>query len=97
MWGLDNKVLPLFSFLLDSDGTISLVDFVRSVDNVYKELRLLQATIDGSTKIDKGMFEHRFGAFDVVSTIRPLPVSLSFLVQRWNPFSTTLFTLFLSA
>jgi hypothetical protein len=42
-------------FRPDRDGTISMVDFVRSIDNVYKELRLLRATIAGSTKIDKAL------------------------------------------
>ncbi|KAG7340184.1 mechanosensitive ion channel [Nitzschia inconspicua] len=42
-------------FRPDRDGEISLVDFVRSVDNVYKELRLLRATVAGSTKIDRAL------------------------------------------
>jgi hypothetical protein len=40
-------------FRPDRDGAISLLEFVRSVDKVYKELRLLRATIAGSGKIDK--------------------------------------------
>mmetsp|Transcript_12012 Transcript_12012/g.19295 ORF Transcript_12012/g.19295 Transcript_12012/m.19295 type:complete len:1206 (-) Transcript_12012:575-4192(-) len=42
-------------FRPNRDGTISLVDFVRSIDSVYKELRLLRATIAGSMKIDKAL------------------------------------------
>jgi hypothetical protein len=42
-------------FRPDRDGSISMVDFVRSIDSVYKELRLLRATIGGSTKIDKAL------------------------------------------
>lgn len=34
------------------DGTLSKIDFVKSCDNVYKELRLLQASIANSTQID---------------------------------------------
>jgi hypothetical protein len=42
-------------FRPDRNGMISMVDFVRSIDNVYKELRLLRATVSGSTKIDKAL------------------------------------------
>jgi hypothetical protein len=42
-------------FRPDRDGTISMVDFVKAVDNVYKELRLLRATVAGSTKIDRAL------------------------------------------
>lgn len=40
-----------------------MVDFVRSIDNVYKELRLLRATVAGSTKIDRGTFCFSFYPF----------------------------------
>ena len=40
-------------FRPDRNGGISLLEFVRSVDKVYKELRLLRATVAGSAKIDK--------------------------------------------
>jgi hypothetical protein len=39
-------------FRPDRDGSLSLLDFARSVDAVYKELRLLRATIAASSKID---------------------------------------------
>mmetsp|Transcript_11377 Transcript_11377/g.17454 ORF Transcript_11377/g.17454 Transcript_11377/m.17454 type:complete len:883 (+) Transcript_11377:72-2720(+) len=34
------------------DGTLEKIDFVKSCDNVYKELRLMQASIANSTQID---------------------------------------------
>lgn len=40
-------------FRPDRDGCLSVLDFVRSVDNVYKEFRLLQASIDNSSQIDR--------------------------------------------
>jgi hypothetical protein len=43
----------IHQFRPDRNGGISLVEFVRSVDKVYKELRLLRATIAASAKIDK--------------------------------------------
>lgn len=39
-------------FRPDRDGSLSLLDFARSIDEVYKELRLLRATIASSSKID---------------------------------------------
>ena len=43
------------TFRPDRDGILSMVDFVRSVDTVYKELRLLRATVVSSSKIDKAL------------------------------------------
>mmetsp|Transcript_31570 Transcript_31570/g.76534 ORF Transcript_31570/g.76534 Transcript_31570/m.76534 type:complete len:1185 (-) Transcript_31570:186-3740(-) len=40
-------------FRPDREGGITLLEFVRSIDKVYKELRLLRATVAGSAKIDK--------------------------------------------
>jgi hypothetical protein len=42
-------------FRPERNGAVSLVDFVRSVDNIYKELRMLRATVASSTKIDKAL------------------------------------------
>jgi hypothetical protein len=36
----------------DRDGNLTLLDFVKSVDSVYKEVKLLRATIMNSEKID---------------------------------------------
>jgi hypothetical protein len=43
------------TFRPDRDGILSMIDFVRSVDSVYKELRLLRATVVSSSKIDKAL------------------------------------------
>eukprot|EP00977_Amphora_coffeiformis_P029733 scaffold42631_cov168-Amphora_coffeaeformis.AAC.1 len=40
-------------FRPDRDGTMECVDFVKSVDEVYKELRLLRASVANSSKIDR--------------------------------------------
>lgn len=42
-------------FRPERNGAVSLVDFVKSVDNVYKELRMLRATVAGSMKIDTAL------------------------------------------
>ena len=41
-------------FRPDREGNLTLIDFVKSVDAVYKEFRLLQASINNSSKIDQG-------------------------------------------
>jgi len=40
-------------FRPDRDGCLSILDFAKSVDAVYKEFRLLQASIENSTQIDR--------------------------------------------
>jgi hypothetical protein len=42
-------------FRPDRDGGISCLDFVRSIDGVYKDLRMLRATVAASSKIDKAL------------------------------------------
>jgi Ca2+-binding EF-hand superfamily protein len=39
-------------FRPERDGTLDLIGFVRSVDQVYKDLRLLRASIRNSSQID---------------------------------------------
>eukprot|EP00536_Pseudo-nitzschia_multiseries_P009481 jgi/Psemu1/325666/estExt_fgenesh1_pg.C_2640022 len=46
-------------FRPDRDGRLSLIDFVKSVDAVYKEMKLLRASVRSSQKIDKS-FEQIF-------------------------------------
>lgn len=41
-------------FRPDREGSLSKLDFIKSVDAVYKEFRLLQASIENSSQIDKG-------------------------------------------
>lgn len=45
------EILKLFR--PDRDGNLTMLDFVKSVDSIYKEYRLLQATIDNSSQIDR--------------------------------------------
>lgn len=40
-------------FRPDRDGSLTLLEFVKSVDNVYKSLRLLSATVQNSGTIDE--------------------------------------------
>ena len=46
-------------FRPNRDGSLTLLDFVRSIDSVYKEFRLLQASIENSAQIDRA-FESIF-------------------------------------
>jgi hypothetical protein len=43
------------TFRPERDGTISKIDFVKSIDTVYKQLRLLSANISNSSQIDKAI------------------------------------------
>jgi hypothetical protein len=49
-------------FRPDRKGSLTMLDFVKSIDAVYKEFRLLAATIENSSQIDRA-FE---GIFNVV-------------------------------
>lgn len=40
-------------FRPDRQGNLSMIDFVKSVDSVYKEFRLLNASITNSGQIDR--------------------------------------------
>jgi hypothetical protein len=51
----DKLVELIRIFRPDRDGTLSVVDFVKSIDAVYRELRLLRASVNNSTKVRKGM------------------------------------------
>lgn len=46
-------------FRPDRDGNLTLLDFIKSTDSVYKEFRLLQASIVNSSQIDRA-FESIF-------------------------------------
>lgn len=37
----------------DRDGNLTLIDFVKSIDEVYKQARLLRASIKNSQRIDR--------------------------------------------
>ncbi|CAJ1957654.1 unnamed protein product [Cylindrotheca closterium] len=55
-------------FRPNRDGKLSLLDFVKSVDAVYKEFRLLQASIENSAQIDRA-FEAIFNAIFYVIVV----------------------------
>ncbi len=52
---LDEKMLKdlVKIFRPERDGTLKLIDFVRSIDRVYKGFRLLRASIRSSSHIDQ--------------------------------------------
>ena len=60
-------------FRPDRDGRLTLLEFTQSIDTVYKEFRMLQATIDNSTRIDQA-FE---SIFNVVFYVVVVTVILS--------------------
>lgn len=43
------------------EGELTMLDFVKSIDAVYKEFRMLSATIENSSQIDRA-FERMFNA-----------------------------------
>ena len=49
-------------FRPDREGNLTLLDFAKSIDSVYKELRLLRASVANSSRIDKA-FERIFNIF----------------------------------
>jgi hypothetical protein len=46
-------------FRPDRQGYLTVLDFVKSVDSVYKEFRLLSASIENSSRLDRS-FENLF-------------------------------------
>ena len=40
-------------FRPDREGILTMIDFLKSVDNVYKEFRLIQASIENSGSVDR--------------------------------------------
>ena len=56
----------IWTFRPDRDGAVTMIDFVRSIDSVYKELRMLRATVASSSKIDEALENILNVAFYVV-------------------------------
>jgi len=55
-------------FRPDRDGQLSMIDFIKSIDSVYKQLRMLRASIANSGQIDHA-FEILFNwAFFTIAT-----------------------------
>lgn len=63
------------------DGILTMLDFIKSVDSVYKELRLLDASIENSSQIDRA-FEN---LINVIFYAIILTVILHFL--GFNPLA----------
>lgn len=55
----DKAMEAIRIFRPDREGNLTLIDFVKSVDSIYKEFRLLQASIQNSSQIDQA-FESIF-------------------------------------
>ena len=57
-------------FRPDREGNLTMVDFVRSIDSVYRTYRLLIASIDNSGQIDRA-FENIINTifYSVVITV----------------------------
>ncbi|CAB9515705.1 Mechanosensitive ion channel protein [Seminavis robusta] len=68
-------------FRPDREGRLSMVDFLKSVDSVYKECRMLNASIQNSSQIDRA-FEN---IFNVVFYIAVVTIALSLL--GFNPLA----------
>jgi len=49
-------------FRPDREGNVTLIDFAKSIDSVYKELRLLRASVANSSRLDKA-FERVVNVF----------------------------------
>ncbi|KAL7461908.1 hypothetical protein ACHAXS_002314, partial [Conticribra weissflogii] len=76
-------------FRPDRDGTLTKLDFVKSIDTVYKELRLLRASIANSAQIDYA-FEHVvnffFYFFLLVASVLILGFNLWSVIIAMNGF-----------
>jgi small-conductance mechanosensitive channel len=68
-------------FRPDRQGYLNVLDFVKSVDSVYKEFRLLIASIENSSRID-GAFEHLFNI-----PFYALVVTMILIQMNFDPLS----------
>lgn len=64
-------------FRPNRNGQLSKLDFVKSVDSVYKSLRLLQASINNSQQIDKACKFTLYPFRTFVSWLTPLLIPMS--------------------
>ena len=69
---LDEKMLKdlVKIFRPERDGTLKLIDFVRSIDRVYKDFRLLRASIRNSGHIDQAFEAYVLTSSDIVGHSR---------------------------
>ncbi|KAG7373470.1 mechanosensitive ion channel [Nitzschia inconspicua] len=68
-------------FRPDRQGNLSVLDFIKSVDIVYKEFRFLQASIENSSQIDK--------SFENLVNVVFYAIVISFILSQlgFDPFS----------
>ena len=81
----------LHVFLPDKDNKLRQLSFVQAIDYIYKDLRMLRASIINSSKIDSVLED----AFDVIFNgilviivmtilgLNPWPLLVSFSVSHW--------------
>lgn len=53
---------------LNATGNLTMLDFLKSTDRVYKEYRLLQASIQNSSRIDQSLEKISNWIFYIVVT-----------------------------
>jgi len=88
---MQNSVLRdlVTMFRPDRDGFLTMIDFVKSVDYVYKKIRFLRASIHNAQKIDR--------AFEVLVNVVYVPSSdLSFFNLTRHSFYVVLSCVILS-
>eukprot|EP00934_Nitzschia_sp_Nitz4_P008246 Nitzschia sp. Nitz4//scaffold44_size153857//151542//153963//NITZ4_002752-RA/size153857-snap-gene-0.221-mRNA-1//-1//CDS//3329552250//8236//frame0 len=79
------KLMELIKlFRPDRDGSLSIVQFVRSVDNVYKEIRLLRASVSNSTRVDAAfvvsLYVFGIDPLALFVSVSGIVVSVSFMI-----------------
>ena len=69
---LDEKMLKdlVKIFRPERDGTLKLLDFLRSIDRVYKDFRLLRASIRNSSHIDQAFEAYVLNLSEVIAPCR---------------------------
>ena len=68
-------------FRPNRDGCLSVLDFVKSIDSVYKEFRMLSASIQNSSQIDRA-FENMFNVLFYIAI-----VTITMSVLGFNPLA----------
>ena len=77
------------------EGRLTMVDWIKSVDSVYKQFRLLTASIDNSSQIDRA-FENIINVVFYTIVITVTMSQLGLYVNDIVPVLTTRATVFLT-
>ena len=72
-------------FRPDRDGTLHCIDFVKAVDGVYKELRLLRAAVANSSKIDRA-FESILNFIFYTVAVCKVPLQMTAIARTYFSF-----------